>query len=124
MRIPAYGLMAIAALQLLWSSAFYVGYNFTGNRSWEKYRQAELAKPDSYYRDWQEVLVRKEVPDDQNFAMSPLWAPLNDLESDFSGYGEISYSQVSREKYNKVLKKLNMHFRFRFTHDPLKNLRI
>ena len=110
MRIPAYGLMALAALQLVGSSAFYVGYNFTGNRSWEKYRQAELAKPDSYYRDWQEVLVRKEVPDEQNFAMSPLWAPLNDLESEFSGYGEISLSQASGEKRKKASEKIKYAF--------------
>ena len=105
MRIPAYGLMALAALQLLGSSVFYAGYNFTGNRSWEKYRQAELAKPDSYYRDWQEVLVRKEVPDEQNFAMSPLWAPLNDLD-----YELYSLTQASGEKLKKASEKIKYAF--------------
>ncbi|MGA2869662.1 MAG: hypothetical protein ABSF34_10940 [Verrucomicrobiota bacterium] len=61
-----FGLACFATLIAL----FYAEENWRGEHDWEKYKLAEEAKGEKF--DWQSV-VPPPVPDDQNFAMSPVW---------------------------------------------------
>ncbi len=55
---------------------FHAVENWRGKRAWEQYRKAQEAKGVSF--DYNTV-VPPPVPDDQNFAMTPLLKPLLDL---------------------------------------------
>jgi hypothetical protein len=49
---------------------FYAEENWRGKHDWEKFKRAEEAKGEKF--DWQSV-IPPNVPDDQNFAFSPVW---------------------------------------------------
>ena len=49
---------------------FYVEEDWRGKHDWEQYKRAEAAKGVNF--DWESV-VPPPVPDDQNFAFSPVW---------------------------------------------------
>ena len=61
-----FGVACLATLIAL----FYAEEDWRGKRDWEKYKQAEAAKGANF--DWESV-VPPPVPDDQNFAFSPVW---------------------------------------------------
>ena len=110
-KIPAYGLMGFLIIQLLGTGIFYVGYNFTGNRAWNQYRESQLADSNSYYKNWESVLVNKKVPDEQNFAMTPLFAPLNGLESELDESGDGSrFTGESGEIFKSADAKIRESF--------------
>ena len=110
-KIPAYGLMGFLIIQLFGAGIFYVGYNFTGNRAWNKYRESQLADSNSYYKNWDSVLVNKKVPDEQNFAMTPLFAPLNGLKSEMRESGDGgSFTEESGEIYSSASAKISKSF--------------
>ena len=110
-KIPAYGLMGFLIIQLFGAGIFYVGYNFTGNRAWNKYRESQLADSNSYYKNWDSVLVNKKVPDEQNFAMTPLFAPLNGLKSELPESGDGgSFTEESGEIYESATAKIRESF--------------
>ena len=110
-KIPAYGLMGFLIIQLFGAGIFYVGYNFTGNRAWNKYRESQLADSNSYYKNWDSVLVNKKVPDEQNFAMTPLFAPLNGLKSEMRESGDGgSFTEESGEIYSSASAKIHESF--------------
>ena len=52
---------------------FYAEENWRGKHAWEKYKREREAKGDSF--EWS-AIVPPPVPDDQNFAMTPLFAEL------------------------------------------------
>ena len=52
---------------------FYVEENWRGKHAWEKYKREREAKGDHF--EWS-AIVPPPVPDDQNFAMTPLFAEL------------------------------------------------
>ncbi len=61
-----FGIACLATLIAL----FYAEEDWRGKHDWEKYKQAEAAKGVNF--DWESV-VPPPVPDDQNFAFSPVW---------------------------------------------------
>jgi hypothetical protein len=61
-----FGLACLATLIAL----FYAEEDWRGNHDWEKYQRAEEAKGEQF--GWQSV-VPAPVPDDENFAFSPVW---------------------------------------------------
>ena len=72
------GAFALAVLSTL-IAAVVVFENWRGNRAWHTYRAEQEAKGEVF--DWRK-LVPAPVPDDQNFAQTPLLAKLTDYQYD------------------------------------------
>src|ERR1043166_4893454 len=71
---------------------FYAEENFRGKRAWEKYRQELESHGDQL--DWKSF-IPKPVPDDQNFAMTPL------IQSSFSQLGRKLWKDDNYERAAK-----------------------
>ncbi|MBM3887785.1 MAG: hypothetical protein FJ388_01530 [Verrucomicrobia bacterium] len=69
-------LFAVACLVTL-LVLFHVGENWRGERAWAAYREQLVAKGAKL--DWA-AFIPPRVPDDQNFAMTPFLAPLQDFD--------------------------------------------
>ncbi|MFM2294154.1 MAG: hypothetical protein RLZZ350_567, partial [Verrucomicrobiota bacterium] len=63
---------------------FYTEENWRGKRAWESYKQTQEAKGE--YFDFKHIMPPP-VPDEQNFAMSPLLKP--ELEYHYSDHGVV-----------------------------------
>ena len=74
-RLALASLMAVVGLALL-VGFFYVEENERGERAWNRYKQEQEARGD---RLDPAVLIPPPVPDDQNFASTPFFAPLFDF---------------------------------------------
>jgi hypothetical protein len=66
-------LLIISAGVVVLVVLFYAEENWRGKHAWEKYRREREAKGDHF--EWS-AIVPPPVPDDQNFAMTPLFAEL------------------------------------------------
>ncbi|MBU6402177.1 MAG: hypothetical protein KGS61_17805 [Verrucomicrobia bacterium] len=69
-------LIVVASLITLVALAYSVE-TWTSKRAWEKFKAAAEAKGERLERP---AFVPKPVPDDQNFAMTPFFAPLFDFQ--------------------------------------------
>lgn len=74
-RIARWGLIGLAVLFTL-AVLFHVEENWRGKRAWKNYKARMEAQGAVFEL---EKLVPPEVPDDQNFAMTPLLKPILDL---------------------------------------------
>ncbi len=91
-----FGLACFATLIAL----FYAEEDWRGKHAWEKFKHEQEAKGERF--DWQSI-VPPPVPDEQNFAMSPVWIAeekytfLNQPKRAEAWYGDRIYSdEVSR----------------------------
>jgi hypothetical protein len=80
--------------------AFIVVFeNWRGRRAWTNYRAELEAKGEVL--DWRQI-VPQDIPDEQNFAMTPLLAPLSDYELD-SSTGEPAFADLdAKEKLDSM----------------------
>lgn len=73
LRASLFGLVCLATLIAL----FYAVENWRGRWAWNRFKREMEAKSEKF--DWQ-AFVPPAVPDDQNFAMTPLLKPVLDYE--------------------------------------------
>ena len=71
-RTARWALIAVAGLVTL-LAILWTEENWRGRRDWEKYKKEWEAKGEKF--DWQDF-VSSQVPDDQNFAMAPVFTQM------------------------------------------------
>jgi hypothetical protein len=80
---------------------FYAEEDWRGKQDWEKYQREEEAKGERF--DWQSV-VPAPVPDDQNFAFSPVW--IAEIKTTFSSETNRSEAWYGNRIFNDDVSKL------------------